>query len=124
MAGRVGATVGRLGLDDGVPEGSYDAVLYDLDDVPAHRQRDVLLEILRGAAAGPRAVHGYGISEKQAISLSLRGVAVAQRLDLDLFRVLWRAVRRNPARIPPDDALVERTWVMLADPTNSHRPGT
>ena len=36
-------------------------------------------------------------------------------LELDLFRVLSRAVIRKLARVPPDDALVEDTWIMVAE---------
>jgi hypothetical protein len=114
MAARFGAIVCPVHPHDRLPDGRHDAVLYNLDDVPRYRQGNVLAEILCGPSARPMAVHGYGLSEDLAVSLRLHGVAVAQRLRPDLFRLLCRAILENQAGVPPDDALVEDTWTNLA----------
>jgi hypothetical protein len=106
MAVKLGAVVCDLHPKDPPPDGMYDAALYNLDDVPKHQRDDVLEEILRGPATCPKAVHGYDLSEDQAALLRLRGVAVAQRLQLGLFRILCRTVLQNMASVPPDDALL------------------
>jgi hypothetical protein len=111
MAKKLGAVVCALNPKDLPPDGVYDAVLYNLDDVPRHRQRDVLDQIVESRSTCPKAVHGYSLSEDQALSLRRHGVAVAQRLQPDLLRILCRAVVRKLESVPPDDALVEETWI-------------
>jgi hypothetical protein len=114
LAKRYGAVVRGLHPKDPLPVGLYDAVLYNLDDVSMHRRCDVLSEILREPARCPRAAHGCDLSEDEVASLRMRGVAVAQRLQLDLFRILCRTVLQGLPSVPPDDALVEETWINLA----------
>jgi hypothetical protein len=114
LARKFGAVIQQIHPKDLPTNGKYDAVLYNLDDVPRQRQGDILTELLRGSPTCPKAVHGYDLSEAQAGSLRLSGVAVAQRLQLELFRILWRTVVLNLASVPPDDALAEDTWIDLA----------
>jgi hypothetical protein len=83
--------------------------------MPRHRRSDILEEILRGPSTCPKAVHGYDLSENQVASLRLHGVAVAQRLRLELVRILCRTVFQNRASVPPDDALAEETWINVAE---------
>jgi hypothetical protein len=111
MARTLGVVVWDLHPKDPPPDGMYDAVLYNLDDMMRHRGGDVLAEILRGPSTCPKAVHGYGLSEHQAATLRLRGVAVAQRLQLDLIQTLYRTSVLNLVSVPPDDALVDETWI-------------
>jgi hypothetical protein len=115
MARKLGADVCGLHPTHSPPAGLYDAVLYNLDDVPRHRRRAVLAEILDSLSTCPRAVHGYDLSEDAASALRLRGVAVAQRLQLGLFRILCRSVLQGLTSVPPDDALLEETWICLAE---------
>jgi hypothetical protein len=115
LARKYGCVVCALPPKEEPPEGRYDAVLYNLDDVPKHLRRDLFSEILWGHSTCPIAVHGYGLSEDQAASLRLRGVAVAQRLHPELFRLLYRTVIQNLASVPPEDALVEETWINLPE---------
>src|SRR5262249_910703 len=42
MARKLGAVVCCLNPQDRPPDGQYDAVLSNLDDVPRHRRRDIL----------------------------------------------------------------------------------
>jgi hypothetical protein len=100
MARKLGVVVFGLDPEDPPPDELFDAVLYNLDDVPRHRRGDVLVEVLHGQSTCPKAVHGYGLTEDQAASLRLHGVAVAQRLQLDLFWILCQTVLRNLASVP------------------------
>jgi hypothetical protein len=115
LAEEHGAVVCGLHPDGPMPDGMYDAVLYNLDEAPRLRRGDVLAEILRSPSECPKAVHGYDLSEDEVIWLRLHGVAAAQRLQQDLVQVLFRAILLNQASVPPDDALGEETWVSLAD---------
>jgi hypothetical protein len=114
MARKFGAAVYELNPKDLPTDVRYDAVLLNLDGVPRHRQGEVLAELLRGPWTCPKAIHGYDLSENQAGSLRLQGIAVAQRLQFDLFRILCRAFLQNLTSVPPDDALAEETWIDLA----------
>ena len=59
------------------PDGLFDAVLYNLDEVPRD-QRSALLERLRQATPHrPTAVHGYDITDEPA--RTLRGTASPSR---------------------------------------------
>src|SRR5262245_21342095 len=80
MARGFGAVVCGLHPKDRPRDGAFDAFLYNLDDVPAHRRCDVLAEILHERSDRPRAVHGYTLSEAKAALLRLHGVVAAQRL--------------------------------------------
>ncbi len=61
-AGDYDATVCMLVPDALVPDGAFDAVLYNLDEMPGD-QRSALLERLQQAAPlRPTAVHGYHIT--------------------------------------------------------------
>jgi hypothetical protein len=96
------------------PDGLFDAVLYNLDEVPRD-QRSALLERLRQATPHrPTAVHGYVITDGQARTLRWHGVAVAQRLHPALLRSLCKAALRSHATVPSDGALTDLTWVNLA----------
>ena len=61
------------------PDGLFDAVLYNLDDVPRDQQPAFLEELCLGTTDCPTAVHGYGIADEQAQALRRQGVAVAGR---------------------------------------------
>jgi hypothetical protein len=115
MARKCGAVVRRWVSKLAPPDGTFDAILYDMDDVPRFRQGEILAQLLRARSTCPRAVHGYALSEDEAASLRMQGVVVAQRLQLELFRILCRAVRQQLASVPPDDALLEETWISLAE---------
>jgi hypothetical protein len=93
--------------------GPFDAVLYDLDGVPAEDRPALLDRVLSGPPCCPTAVHGYSLPEEQALALRLRGVAVAQRLHPGLIRTLYRAALRELSTVPPDDALSDTTWIDL-----------
>jgi hypothetical protein len=101
------------------PDGLFDAVLYNLDDVPRDQQPAFLEELCLGTTDCPTAVHGYGIADEQAQALRRHGVAVAQRLHPALLRSLCtaglcKAARRSRATVPSDGALTDLTWVNLA----------
>jgi hypothetical protein len=89
----------------------HDAVLCDLDRIPAHRRRSFLNEIYSRATDLPLAVYGYCLSEEEADELRFHGVAVAQRLHGALVRTLVKAVQHQLTSVPPDDAMTELTWI-------------
>ena len=84
LAGQIalacGAVVRTVLPKDPAPGGQFDAILYNLDDVP-REERSLLLEELRlGKPHSPAAVHGYDLTEEQVRTLGQSGVAVAPRL--------------------------------------------
>ena len=113
------APLSATGSGRSTPDGLFDAVLYNLDDVPRDQQPAFLEELCLGTTDCPTAVHGYGIADEQAQALRRHGVAVAQRLHPALLRSLCtaglcKAARRSRATVPSDGALTDLTWVNLA----------
>ncbi len=109
-----GAILCNLSPHHPVPEDLYDAVLYNLDDVPRDRHSSVIERLCCGEANQPAAVHGYGMTDEQAMTLRRYGVAAARQLHSGLFRILIDAVRRNRRVVPPDSKSTNLTWVNLA----------
>ena len=99
MAAKCGAIICHLRPGEVHPDGLFDAVLYNLDDVPRDQQPAFLEELCLGTPDCPTAVHGYGIADEQAQALRRHGVAVAQRLHPAL-----PARRRRRATPPPGPA--------------------
>src|SRR5437016_13201071 len=64
-AAECGGHLQRIRPKDGVPYGRFDAVCYDLDDVPRERRAEILLVLLSGPITRPTAVHGYGLDDDQ-----------------------------------------------------------
>ena len=97
------------------PDGLFDAVLYNLDEVPRDQRSALLERLCQATPHRPTAVHGYDITDEQARTLRRHGVAVAQRLHPALLRSLCKAARlRSHATVPSDGALTDLTWVNLA----------
>ncbi len=114
MATQCGAIVCHQRPEEGYPDGLFDAVLYNLDDVPG-AERSALLEGLRlGEPDHPTAVHGYDITNEEARTLNRNGVAVARRLHSGLLRSLFTAARQKRETVPQDDTKTDLTWVNLA----------
>jgi hypothetical protein len=90
MAPQCGVTLYPLAPKDGLPDGSYEAVLCDWDSWPAE-QRAEFLAALDGLPHRPAAVHGYYLDDGHAACLRDRGVAVHSSLQLEIFRWLCRA---------------------------------
>jgi hypothetical protein len=113
MAAECGAVVCTLVPKDPPPDGLFDAVLYNLDDVPRDQRSALLDELRRVRPHRPTGVHGYDITDEQARALNRDGVAAARRLHPGLIRSLLTAARRGRETIPQDDAETELTWVNL-----------
>jgi hypothetical protein len=109
-AGRQGLGVTCPSRVDRAPEESYDAVLLDLDHLPANG----LAELLDRLAATRRyclvAAHGYGTAR---IDLGGRPLAVHERLRPGVLRDLARAARSAAPEHVVEES-VELTWVDLA----------
>jgi hypothetical protein len=114
MAAECGAIICHLRPEEELPDGLFDAVLYNLDDVPRAEQPAFLEEHCLGMPDCPTAVHGYCITDEQAEALGRHGVAVAARLRPALLHSLCKAVRRNRATLPLQDAVTDLTWVDMA----------
>jgi hypothetical protein len=115
LAAECGAVAHALSPGEMPRRGAFDAVLFDLDAIP-RSQRPALFAEIVSRAGYPRGIHGYDLEEEQARSLRLAGVAVAQRLLPELIQTLCRTVLRKLASVPPDDALMDATWIGVPTP--------
>src|SRR5689334_22481470 len=95
IAAECGAAVCTRLPKDPPPDGLFDAVLYNLDDVPRDQRPALLDELRRAGGDRPTAVHGYDITVEQAQALDRNGVAAARRLHPGLIRRLLTAARRD-----------------------------
>jgi hypothetical protein len=82
---------------DEPPDGRFDAVVYDLDCLPACLRQEVLSKLAAASAPWPVAVHSYALTRKQFRALRGRGVAVHRRLGARLLHRLCAAVRAKSA---------------------------
>jgi hypothetical protein len=113
MAAECGAEVCTRLPQDPPPDGLFDAVLYNLDDLPRDRRSALLDELRRHQPDRPTAVHGFDITVEQARALDRDGVVAARRLHLGLIRTLLTAARRACETVPPGDAGTDLTAINL-----------
>ena len=114
MAAGCGAFSCHLRPEDVPPYGLFDAVIYNLDDVPREQRPAFLEGLCLGSPHCPTTVHGYGIAHEQAQALSRPGNLVSPRLDPALLRSLCKAARQSRATVRSDSAPKDLTWVDLA----------
>jgi hypothetical protein len=81
-----------LTFRDAAPAGQFDAVLHDLDSLPADRRAAILANLEGGEVPGPVAVHSYNLRVSQIKALRNRGVLVTRQLNPQVFVRLRRAV--------------------------------
>lgn len=113
VAAEFGAVISTRLPKDPPPDGLFDAVIRNLDDMPRDN-RSALLEGLRlGKPARPTAVHGYDISDEQLRTLKRSGVAAARRLHAELLRSLFAAARQSREAVLAEDDSTDLTWVNL-----------
>jgi hypothetical protein len=113
-AARFGAVVCRL-VPEGPPsDGLFDAVLYNLDEVPRDQRSNFLDRVRIDSSHRPTGVHGYDITDEQARALSRSGVVSSKRLHVDLLRDLFSAARRVREIVREEDVGTDLTWVDLA----------
>jgi hypothetical protein len=110
MAAACGLELSPLEPRDAVPEGGFDAVLYDLDHLPPSCRHRVVSGLLRGAAPGPTAVHGYALQESQAADLRRHDVAVYRDLQPELFWLLRLAAQSRSNGPPNGKQEEEAEW--------------
>jgi hypothetical protein len=113
MARECGAVICPRNPQDPSPDGPFDAVLYNLDDLPRDRRAVLLDELCHAKPGRPTAVHGYDLTEEQARALDRHGVAASRRLRPGLIRSLLTAARRDRETVPQDDVGTQLTWVNL-----------
>ena len=78
MADKCGAIVCHLRPGEVHPDGLFDAVLYNLDDMPRDERSAFLEGLCLGKPDRPTAVHGYDITDEQARTLNRNGVAASR----------------------------------------------
>jgi hypothetical protein len=93
LAERADVCLVPLAPRDALPDGACDAVLCDLDYLPAELREEILAAALAGRPGRPLALHGYNLDGQQTAALRRNGVIVARRLEAGLFSQLRRAVK-------------------------------
>jgi hypothetical protein len=102
MAVACGAVVRTVLPKDPAPDGQFDAILYNLDDVPREERSVLLGELRLGRPHSPAAVHGYDLTDEQVRTLEQSGVAAALRLSADLVCSLCKAAQKRRESVPPE----------------------
>jgi hypothetical protein len=115
IAAKCGADICARPPQEPLPDGQFDAALYDLDDVQKPRRDEFVALILSSPSPCPRAVHGYDITDEQAKALRRHGVVVGQRLRSSLIRSLCTAAQPGRATVMHDHERTELTWVNLVN---------
>ncbi len=113
IASRCGVLVCNLMPHAPAPDGLFDAVLYNLDDVSKDQRSVVLGKLHRGEPVCPAAVHGYDIADEQIRSLHRVGVVASRRLHSGLIRGLIQSAQRSRAVGSADSDSTNLTWVNL-----------
>jgi hypothetical protein len=85
LAGTLGARLEVLWPQDGLPDGSFDAVVYDLDCLPYPERQDVLSRLLSGSVSHPTLVHSYHLGDEHIERLASHGVAVLRSISSRLI---------------------------------------
>jgi len=96
MADECGAALVILSPRDPLPDGQFDAAIYDLDYVPPALRDEILAKLLCGPRLFPVAVHSYNLIDGQIEALFQKNVSVYCRLDRGVFLNLalaWRLSR-------------------------------
>jgi hypothetical protein len=98
LAGRWADTCGceviPLSPSDPLPDGDFDAAIFDLDFLLPPLRQKVLAILLSDPLHFPVAVHSYNLRRRQANALRARGVLVRRRLERRILMRLRREVRR------------------------------
>ena len=76
----INADVFPLGPRDPLPNGNYDAAIYDVDMLPECLRNKVLTMLISGPILCPSAMHSYNVRKRDVQALRARGVIVQRRL--------------------------------------------
>jgi hypothetical protein len=114
IASKHGAAVFGLNPIHPLPFGLYDAVLYNLDGLSSDQLVDRLAELCAANPGVPVAVHGYGLTDEQALEARQCGIASSHRLRSDLVRSLIQAARAHREVVARECETTDLTWVDLA----------
>jgi hypothetical protein len=79
------------------PALAFDAVLCDLDCLPADERECLVADLLAGRRAGPVAVHCRHLTAEQEQALWHEGVCLFRHLEANVFQALCRTVAHNQA---------------------------
>lgn len=83
-----GASLEQILPKDHPAENGCDAVLYDLDYLPADIQQEILARLTNGRLDQAAAVHSYNLEDALVAALQARGVVVERRLHKRLVERL------------------------------------
>jgi hypothetical protein len=101
MADDCGVALILLSPRDRLPDGAFDAAIFDLDYLPAALRDEILANLLSQPTMFQVAVHTYNLLEGQIESLSQKGVSVYRRLERAVFLNLLVAWRLSSFARPP-----------------------
>jgi len=73
---------------DELPNGRFDAVVYDLDFVPWKRRKELLARLLAKPSRNPVALHSYNLDDQEMEDLRSKNVAVFHRLQPEVFKLV------------------------------------
>jgi hypothetical protein len=118
LADACGVSLQSLEPRDPSPDGKYDAVLYDLDSLPASMRDKLLADLLARPAPYQVAVHSYNLEEWQTETLRANGVAVYRRFEPEIIESLRPASDQagaeagfeEPPQRPADFRAPARRW--------------
>ena len=113
IAAKCGAVICKRISRESPPDGLFDAVLYNLDDVPRDERTAVLERLPRRQASPSHGGPWLRHHREQVSILNRYGVAAARRLHAELFLRLFTAARQRRETVPPDNAGTDLTWVNL-----------
>jgi hypothetical protein len=94
-----GCEVIPLSPRDPLPDGEFDAAIYDLDYLLPPLREQVLTSLLSRPLHCPAAVHSFNLRKRQATALRTRGVLVRRRLERGILMRLRREVCRVRAEM-------------------------
>src|SRR5262245_54809815 len=76
---------------DPIPDGEFDAVIYDLDYLPQPIRQQVMTMLLNGPRTSPAAVHSYNLRRWQTQALRALGIVVGRKLERGILVKILRA---------------------------------
>ena len=113
MAADWDITLALVSPREPLPDGRFDAVIYDLDYVPAALRNQIVKRLISSPSQFPVAVHGYNLVESEIESLYLNGVPVYRRLDRAVFLSLIVAWRLGQLRAGQADNDLQRNALSM-----------
>ncbi len=83
-----GATLYALSLCDPIPNGEFDALLYDWDCLSKEQQQEILSQLFSESSPHWVGLHSYNLDDELVEALTQKGVAVFHCLAPEVFQTL------------------------------------